>query len=197
MTGSVSRFGPDPEKDGEEMSAFAEKNGSEKDMVLVNTMTNDQVRSALALWTAGANYADIAAQFRFRTPAVAQMAIERALSESVDDTTDRAKLRRRMSLTLDRLLRAVMPKAIDSTNPEQLPAVRVALTVVERYSRLNGLDAPTQVEISGPDNDKFLQLVTAAAKGMNLDVPEEADIFDDEYVDAEVVNEDDDTEEDG
>ena len=90
-----------------------------------------------------------------------------------------------MSLTLDRLLRAVMPKAINANNPEQLPAVRVALTVVERYSRLNGLDAPQQLEVTMPENDQFRMVIEAAAAGMKLDVPDEADIFDEVY--AEVV----------
>lgn len=181
----ITRFGGDPEKDGESMAEFADKNGSDRDMELVDAMSNDTVRGALLLWTSGANYSDIAAQFNFRSPAVAQMAIERALSEGVDDTLDRTKLRRRMSLTLDRLLRAVMPKAINANNPEQLPAVRVALTVVERYSRLNGLDAPQQLEVTMPENDQFRMVIEAAAAGMKLDVPDEADIFDEVY--AEVV----------
>lgn len=196
MSSGVAKFGGDPERDGEEMAEFAEKNGSADDLAAVDGMSNDRVRSALALWTIGATYGDIAAQFGFRSPSVAQMAIERALSESVDDTQDRTKLRRRMSLTLDRLLRSVMPKAIDVNNPEQLPAVRVALTVVERYARLNGLDAPVQLDVHMADDDKFNQLVEFAARGMGMPIPVEADIFSEEYVDAEVV-EDDDEEGDG
>lgn len=189
MSTGVAKFGGDPEKDGEDMAEFNDKNGSSEDMVTVEQMSNDTVRASLALWTAGATYGDIAAQFRFRSPAVAAMAIERALSESVDDTQDRTKLRRRMSLTLDRLLRAVMPKAIDSNNPEQLPAVRTALTVVERYSRLNGLDAPTQLDVNVVGDEKFQTLVELAARGMGMTIPEEADIFDAEYVD-EVIPDD-------
>jgi len=191
MSNKVATFGGDPEEDGSDMAAFGDKHGSAKDLAVVEALPNDVVRGSLLLWTSGATYADIAHQFKFRSPAIAQMAIERALSESVDDTTDRTKLRRRMSLTLDRLLRAVMPKAVDTTNPEQLPAVRTALTVVERYSRLNGLDAPQEINLNLPDNEKFTQFIEAAARGMNMDVPVEADIFSDEFVYAEVVEEDD------
>lgn len=187
MTSGIAKFGGDPDKDGPEMAAFNDKNGSAEDLAAVEAMGNDRIRASLALWTAGATYGDIAAQFGFRSPSVAAMAIERALAESVDDTQDRTKLRRRMSLTLDRLLRAVMPKAINPENPEQLPAVRTALTVVERYARLNGLDAPVLVDVSIVEDDKFSTLVEMAARGMGLAVPEEADIFDAEYVDAEVV----------
>jgi hypothetical protein len=189
----IAKFGGDPENDGEDMAKFADKNGSAEDLATVESLGNDKVRGALALWTAGATYGDIAAQFGFRTPSVAAMAIERALSESVDDTQDRTKLRRRMSLTLDRLLRAVMPKAINGENPEQLPAVRVALTVVERYAKLNGLDAPVQVDVNLVDDEKFTTLVELAARGMGMPVPVEADIWDAEFVDEEV--EDADTEE--
>lgn len=186
MSSGVAKFGGDPDELGQDMADFADKNGSPADMATVQAMSNDRVRSALALWTAGATYGDIAAQFGFRSPAVAAMAIERALAESVDDTQDKTKLRRRMSLTLDRLLRAVMPKAINAENPEQLPAVKVALTVVERYSKLNGLDAPVQHEISMVDDDKFHSLVEYAARGMGMPVPVEADIWDAEYVEEEV-----------
>lgn len=193
MTSGVVKFGGDPEKDGEEMAEIADKHGSAEDLATVDGMSNDRIRSSLALWTAGATYADIAAQFGFRSPSVAAMAIERALSESVDDTQDRSKLRRRMSLTLDRLLRSVMPKAIDTQNPEQLPAVRVALTVVERYARLNGLDAPVQIDVNMADDEKFNRLVELAARGMGMPLPVEADIFAAEYVDAEIVEDDNDT----
>lgn len=193
MSTGVAKFGGDPESDGQEMAEFADKNGSAEDIAYVDSLGNDKVRAALALWTAGATYGDIAAQFGYRSPALAGMVVERALAESVDDTQDRTKLRRRMSLTLDRLLRAVMPKAIDTQNPEQLPAVRVALTVVERYAKLNGLDAPMQVDVNLVDDDKFTSLVEMAARGMGMPVPVEADIWDAEYVDEEV--EDDDAEE--
>jgi len=186
----IAKFGGDPERDGEEMAVFAEKNGSAEDLATVEGLSNERVRASLALWTAGATYGDIAAQFNFRSPAVAAMAIERALSESVDDTQDRSKLRRRMGLTLDRLLRAVMPKAINAENPEQLPAVRVALTIVERYARLNGLDAPVQLDVHMADDEKFQQIIELAARGMGMPVPVEADIFADEYIDAEVVSDD-------
>lgn len=186
MSSGIAKFGGDPDEEGAEMAAFNDKNGSAEDLATVNAMSNDRVRASLALWTAGATYGDIAAQFNFRSPAVAAMAIERALSENVDDTQDRTKLRRRMSLTLDRLLRAVMPKAIDTQNPEQLPAVRTALTVVERYAKLNGLDAPTQVDVNLVDDEKFTSLVELAARGMGMAVPEEADIWDAEFVEEEV-----------
>lgn len=186
MSSGVAKFGGDPEKDGDDMAEFADKNGSAADMAAVDGLSNERVRASLALWTAGATYGDIAAQFGFRTPNVAAMAIERALAETVDDTQDRSKLRRRMSLTLDRLLRAVMPKAINAENPEQLPAVRVALTVVERYAKLNGLDAPIQHEVSLVDDEKFTTLVELAARGMGMPVPVEADIWDAEFVEEEV-----------
>lgn len=186
MSSGIVKFGGDPENEGEDMAEFAEKNGSAADMETVEGMSNERIRASLALWTAGATYGDIAAQFGFRSPAVAAMAIERALSENVDDTQDRSKLRRRMSLTLDRLLRAVMPKAINAENPEQLPAVRVALTVVERYAKLNGLDAPTQMDVNIVADEKFTSFVEYAARGMGMAVPVEADIFDAEYVEEEI-----------
>lgn len=165
--------------------------GTAEEESLVAQMPHDRVRAALALWTAGATYGDIATQLQLKSPAVAMLAIERALSEQVDDNMDRTKLRRRMSLTLDRFLKAVTPKAIDPNHPEQLAAVRAALAIVDRYSKLNGLDAPVEVNVNMPGSDEFQRFVELAALGAGMEVPIEADVFD--FEDAEVVDDDDDT----
>lgn len=188
--GDIARFGSD-DTDNLEVARFGVKAGTPADLEHVNSLGFEKVRAALALWTAGANYGDIATQLHFRSPTIAMMAVERALSEMVDDTGDRSKLRRRMSLTLDRFLKAITPKAIDAEHPEQLAAVRTGLSIVERYSRLNGLDAPIDVNVNMPDNDQFQRFIALAAKGAGIEVPVEADIFGEEYVDAEIVEDDD------
>lgn len=186
MPENVAYFGGNPE-DSNALAQFTQQNGSAEDMLVVNELGMDTVRSALALWIHGASYGDIATKLKFRKPVVAQMAIERALAEQVDDHTDRTKLRRRLTLTLDSLQRAILRKALDPDNPEQLAAARVSLTIIERYSRLNGLDAPLQVDVNMPKDAEFQGFIAAAARGMGLEVPDEAEIFDDEYMYAEVV----------
>jgi len=186
MSENVAYFGGQPD-DSNELARFTQKNGSGEDLLIVNEMGMDTVRAALALWIHGASYGDIATKLKFGKPVLAQMAIERALAEQVDDHTDRTKLRRRLTLTLDSLQRAILRKALDPDNPEQLAAARVSLTIIERYSRLNGLDAPLQVDVNMPKDAEFQSFIAAAARGMGLEVPVEAEIFDDEYMYAEVV----------
>lgn len=161
--------------------------GGEQDIAYVNGLSHDKIRAVLTLWTSGANFAEIAAQLGMRSPAAVQIAVERALSEMADDNTDRPKQRRRMSLMLDRLMKAVMAKAVDPNNPEQLQAVRTEIALIERYSRLNNLDAPAEITVHMPGQEEFVTFIHAAARGLGMPVAEEADIFSEEYIDAEVV----------
>lgn len=192
--GEIRRFGSDDE-DNPEIAAFEMKAGTPADLEHVNSLAFDKVRACLALWTAGANYGDIAVQLKLRSPTIAMLAVERALSEMVDDAQDKTKLRRRMSLTLDRFLKAVTPKAVDPNHPEQLAALRTGISIVDRFAKLNGLDAPVQVDIHMPNGEQFETFIALAARGAGIEVPIEADPFAAEYIDAEVV-EDDDAEED-
>lgn len=166
-------------------------NGGPDDIAYVNGLGNDKIRAVLTLWTSGANLGEIAAALAIRSPAAVQVAIERALSEMVDDNTDRPRQRRKMSLVLDRLMKGVMPKAVNPENPEQLQAVRTMIALVERYSRLNNLDAPQEITVHMPGQQEFATFIEAAARGLGMPVPVEADIFAEEYMDAEVVEEDD------
>ncbi|WP_314475150.1 hypothetical protein [uncultured Microbacterium sp.] len=68
-------------------------------------------------------------------------------------------------------------------------AIRAAVAVLERVAKLDGLDAPSRVEVS-PEAADFMAVIDAAARGMGLVLPVEADIFDAEYVDADEVEED-------
>lgn len=193
--GAVARFGSDDD-DNPEVAAIEQRAGGPDDIAHVNTLAFETVRSCLALWTAGANYADIARQMHLRSPKIAQMAVERALADMVDDHSDKSKLRRRMSLTLDRFLKAITPKAVDPEHPEQLAAVRTGLSIVDRYSKLNGLDAPVQVDIHMPSGEQFETFIALAARGAGIEVPIEADPFDTVYEieDAEVVEDENDDE---
>jgi len=162
--------------------------GGSSDIAYVQGLGHDKIRAVLTLWTSGANYGEIAAQLGLRSPAVVQIAVERALGEMADDNTDRPKQRRKMSLVLDRLMKGVMVKAVNPDSPEHLQAVRTAISLVERYSRLNNLDAPQEISVTMPGQEEFGTFIAAAARGLGIAVPEEADPFAEEYImDAEEV----------
>lgn len=79
-------------------------------------------------------------------------------------------------------------RAAEKVEEAPSPAtIRAAVAVLERAAKLDGLDAPSRVEIN-PDNAEFIALVEAAARGMGIAAPVEADIFSAEFVeDAEIV----------
>jgi len=186
----VARFGGDEDKP-DDLARIEASYGSEVDVLEVQKMPYDRIRSIMALWLAGASFADIAMQFNMRSPALARVAVERALSESVDDTQDRSKLRQKMTLTLDRLLRSVMAKAVDGESPDHLAAVRTALSIVDRKIRLHGLDAPLEHVVHYPENEEFERVIAMMAQTQGMMLPDEGDPFAEEIEDAEVVEDDD------
>lgn len=183
----IVRYGGEPDAP-DDVRRIEKQIGSEADAATVESMSNDKVRSALALWLAGAQPGEIASQLEMRSAAVATMAIERALAESVDETTDRGKLRVKQSLRLDKFLKAISPKALDPKHPEQLQAMRTALAIVDRQIRLQGVDAPQEHIIHTPDSDEFARVITLAARGAGVELPKAVDPWDEEYIiDAEEV----------
>lgn len=186
----VATFGGDDDEP-DDLAKMAEQYGGAKEIEAVDRLSDKTLRSSLALWLAGATFAEIASQLELRSPGVVRIAIERALSETVDDTEDRTKLRTKMSLTLDRLLRSVMTKALSAESPEHLAAVRAAMVIVDRKIRLHGLDAPAEHIVYTPGQDEFTRIIELAARGQGLSLPEEGDPFADE-IEGEVVDDDDD-----
>jgi hypothetical protein len=76
-------------------------------------------------------------------------------------------------------------KALEASNGAPA-AVRAAISVLERQARLDGLDAPTKVEVQQPEEMEFDRIVRLAAVAGGLSIPEEGDPFED-IEDAEVV----------
>lgn len=133
--------------------------------------------AALQLKLSGANNADICVALGYPTPRAVQVAIERALEKELKESgSDREKLRQMASLRLDRLLRGVWPKAIDSDHPEHLLAVTKARELVAQFSKLHGLDAPTEMIVHSPTEAAIEEWV---AKVINLGAPpvEEDDVL--------------------
>jgi hypothetical protein len=151
--------------------------GTAADYKYAESMAEVQARAMTAAWSKGATYAEIAEEWQV-TPAIARIAVERALADSLDDFEDRAKQRTRLNLHLNSLMKAVTDRALDKKDREQPAYVRLALLINERYAKLNGLDAPTEHILHTPDADELDQWVAAVVKLNGGDVPEEGDPFD-------------------
>lgn len=150
--------------------------GSNKDVRDAETMSEVMARAMVALWTRGANYADIADEFGVSI-ATARMSVERVLADSYDDTEDKTKQRHRVSLQLDAFLRAVVDRALDKSDDQQLSYLRAAMQVVDRKARLLGLDAPINVQLGLPSKDELDQWIAAVAGFNGTAMPVEGDPF--------------------
>jgi hypothetical protein len=92
-------------------------------------------------------------------------------------------LRDLTSRRLERLLRAVWTKALDTNNPEQMVAHQRALAVIDRHAKLYGLDAATKVDVEISPTQREMSDFISAVIELRNDLPKEGDIFGD----AEVI----------
>lgn len=140
-----------------------------------------KANAAIELKLAGYSWEDIAEIMGYPDAQRAQVALETALEKQLaTDPQMRAKLREYTGRRLERLLRAVWAKAIDPSHAEQMVAHQRALAVIDRHSKLYGLDAPTEVTVHTPTASR-LQNFVAEVLAAKRDLAEEDDIFEGEY----------------
>lgn len=175
---SVKEFGGDGDDVPHEVKVNDRILGDQKDDRAVARRSKVSVKAMLTPWMAGASYAEIAELFDLPSPAAARHAIERALADAAPDgPQDRSMLVSKVSMTLDRCLRAVMTKALDGNNPDQRAYMDSVLKVIDRKVALHGLNAPTQLAITTPDSDELTEFITALAEASGGTAPVEADPF--------------------
>lgn len=102
---------------------------------------------------------------------------------------DRALLREVARQRGEHLWRRAL-QAVEKTEGSPA-AIRAAVAVLDRHARLDGLDEPARLEVSHPEDELFQDFVAAAARGLGVEIPVEAEIFDDEYMYAEVIEDED------
>lgn len=146
-----------------------------------------KANAAIQLRIAGASWDEVAQVIGYPTARAALVATERALEKELRDESKDA-VRQLTAKRLDRLLRAVWPKAIDGENPEQLPAVGKAREIIADFRKLHGLDAPTEISVHNPTAQEIESWV-ATVVSHGAPQLEEADIFDVEFEEHEEVAE--------
>jgi hypothetical protein len=131
--------------------------------------------SALALHLAGASDPQISRQLGFTSPAQARAAWEQCLADTVT-TDDKNKVRRTEAARLDRLQAAWWNKAIDPSSAEQATAGRMIMSIMERRSRMLGLDAPTRMEVYTPTSQEIMAFVETLRASAGISDEAEPDI---------------------
>lgn len=145
--------------------------------------------SAVALRLSGASHTDIARVLGYSSPTHARQAIERVLASAADSPEDLKTLRVLQTRRYERLLQSVMSKAVDPEAEDHLAYNSRAMTLVDRISKLHGVDAPTQVQFT--PTDEYLtnytnRLLEAAGLG-TLDADEASP---EDIEDAEIIGDD-------
>lgn len=135
-------------------------------------------RAGLALRLAGASYTEIADTLALASAAEARDLVCNELAAQDCDPEQRVALRAEEAARIERLLRGVWRKATTESDPEHLPAARVALAMVDRHARLLGLDMPTEVVVYTPTTTEIetwvAEMIATSSAGV-IDV-EEADV---------------------
>lgn len=142
-----------------------------------------KANAAVQMRLAGATWEEIARTLGFPTARQALVAVEKALERQLH-TGDRDQMRKLAGARLERLLLSVWPKAIDSSNPEHLLAVTKAREIVDRHSKLFGLDAPTEIVVHNPTMNELERWVSRVAE-LRMPTVEEYDILEGDIVDEE------------
>jgi hypothetical protein len=154
-----------------------EAEAESKEIATKDRPSRQDMAVALRIW--GANYTEIAKQCGYTSAKMARLAVERGLAASVGED-DREQRRHLEARRLERLLRAVMPRATNEDDPEQVSYVRASLAIIDRHARLYGLDAPQEVVLYNPTERELESWLESKTALMQQDLPEEADIIEGE-----------------
>lgn len=168
--------------------AYAERTDEQaeeesKEVARKDRPSRQEMAVALRIW--GATYSEIAQKCEYTSATNARLAVERALAATVGDE-DREQRRHIEARRLERLLRAVMPKATDENDPEQISYVRASLAIIDRHARLYGLDAPQEVVLYNPTQMEMENWIADKTALLQQDLPEEANVIEGQVIESDV-----------
>lgn len=148
----------------------------------------EKERKALELRRAGVSYDVIAQQLGWSNGSGAWQAVQRAMRRTLRDAGTE-QVRDQELDRLDRMQQAVWSRALQG----DLPAVGTVLRIMERRSRLLGLDAPVTAQIqvehfdgNSIDAEVARLIATLEAKPAKKELP--TPIIEGEVIDDEPVN---------
>lgn len=134
--------------------------------------------AAVQLRVSGASFADIAATLGMSDAAAALRAVERELAAQGHMNADaRDRLRAETSARLEWCMSLAAERAENRQDPEQLAAIKTMVSIIDRYSRLHGLDQPTEVVVHTPTATELEQWVATMVR-TTMPQLEEADVID-------------------
>lgn len=149
-------------------------------------MASTQVRrsgqAATALRLAGASFAEVAEALGLANAGEARTLVERDLADRSGDEDQRKQMREEEAARIERLMRSVWAKATSPDDPEHLPAVRTALSLIDRHARLLGLDMPQEVVVYTPTTSEIDTWVTQM---LNMQAALPGEVIEDDILEIE------------
>lgn len=140
-------------------------------------------RTVLQMRVAGYSFDEIAEILCYADEDAVRKELERGAKILLkENKASQQFLRSLCSKQLERMTRAVWSKAIDPDSPEQFGAQQRALANIDRFIRLNGLDAPVEHRLEITPTEKAITEMVAELAQMGQ-LPEEMNIFEAELVD--------------
>ena len=159
-----------------ELDEIAEEAGVEDPKAVEKSRVRSR-KAALELKMMGVPFHEIAKVLEFPSAGAARQAVEQAIIDSGSFEGDKENMRALMGLQLDRWHQSIAGKIIDPRNAQQLEYMSMGLRLLERKSRLFGLDAPTKVELHAASNDEIGELIGAYQERLGIAKPVEGDPF--------------------
>lgn len=160
---------------------------SEKALEVANADLDTKDRAsrqeaAVAMRIAGATYSEIAKVLEYASPSLARQAVERSIAATTGTPESREHQRFLESRRLERLLRSLWNKATNEDHEEHLAAIRTAVALIDRHSRLNGLDQPSEMIVYTPAQEEIQRWVAMVTEQTRGQLPEEEDILEGEVI---------------
>ena len=168
----------EPTFGGEKTIAKALDKGVDPNQDLDTSEVDTKGQMALALILSGASWTEAGRMAGYADAKTCRLAVERILAATAESPEAVDQMRVIQDRRYKRLLQSVMGKAVDPKDPEHLAYNARALAIIDRMSKLHGVDAPQQITITPTDAaiHEFVQALIPAANKDNQAI--EADIFD-------------------
>lgn len=139
----------------------------------------------LALRHAGWSYEEIAIHQGLADAKAAKKAVDEAVMLHLQGDAESREMSRALLVSrIEKMTTNTWRDANNPNSPKQLEAGRNVLKYLQEIAKLTGAYAPTEHNVSSPALDRIEQIVAQLAPKSEV---EEKDIFGDDIVDAEVI----------
>jgi hypothetical protein len=151
------------------------------------------LRAAVQWHLSGADWPAITERFNFTSPQAARVAVEKFEGDMVE-STDVVAARNKARGRYERMLQGIWYDAThpflvdgngvqtDQRNEAHVKSLELARGLIGDIARLDGLNAPTQLQLYVPGSEEIMALVQEIREVKMGDIAREPDIFDAELV---------------